>query len=101
MRLDWRIREAHTCGPPLVSPGRLASSFRGKRIEQIAVSKARAESLRPLELSKDHGALGPAAKIRKLGETPLSSVDVLTFRNTGAQLNLLRQVKDSLSSVAA
>ena len=44
--------------------------------------------------------MGPAAKIRKLAESPHTS-DVSNFLRTGAQLNMIRQVQDSLSSVVA
>ena len=52
-------------------------------------------------MTKGYETLGPAAKIRKPEETPLASAAVLTFLNTGDRLNLLRQVRDSISSVEA
>ena len=87
--------------PALVSPGQLASSFRGKRIEETSVAQQRTAMMKEMTLPADFDKLGPAAKIRKLNELSCSSTAITSFLNTGAQLNLLRQVQDSLSSVAS
>ena len=85
----------------LISPTQLASSFRGKRINQTFVAKERDASVKLLGISSDFEKLGPAAKTRKLAESPHPLAVVSNFLRTGAQLNMLRQVQDSLSSVSA
>ena len=88
-------------GGSLISPTQLASSFRGRRINQTSVAKERESSVKLLGLAADFEKLGPAAKIRKLAESPHPLAVVSNFLRTGAKLNMLRQVQDSLSSVAA
>ena len=83
------------------SPAQLASSFRGKQINQTMIAKKRDSSVKMLGLSAEFEKLGPAAKIRKLAESPHPMAVVSNFLRSGAQLNMLRQVQDSLSSVAA
>ena len=85
----------------LTSPAQLASSFRGKRINQTGIAKERDSSVKLLGLSAEFEKLGPAAKIRKLAESPHPMAAVSNFLRSGAQLNMIRQVQDSLSSVAA
>ena len=86
---------------PIVSPGQIATSFRWKRIDETAVARARAAALRDLTLPAGFESFGPSSKVRKLIEDPFASETVTSFLNTGAQLNLLRQGRDSMSSVAS
>ena len=88
-------------GRSVISPAHLESSFRGKRLNQTNVAKARESSMAMLGLPSGFDGLGPVAKIRKLGETPHAPETMEAFLNTGSQLNLLRRVQDSLSSVDA
>ena len=85
----------------LISPAQLASSFRGKRINQTAISKERDSSVKMICLTADFEKMGPAAKIRKLAESPRPLAAVSNFLRTVAQLNMLRQGQGSLSSVAS
>ena len=79
----------------------LAASFRSKEIEDTIIARSHRAASIDLGLSDAFQKLGPAAKIRSLGKLKAPAKEVHRFLNTGAQLNTLRQVQDSLRSVAA
>ena len=75
--LLWQAAAIQTGGPKptpaddrsMISPAHLSSSFRGERLNQTTVAKARESSMTTLGLSAEFDGLGHAAKIRKLDET--------------------------------
>ena len=85
---------------PMISQTQLESSFRGKRLNRTIVAKAREASMSMIGLPSEFDGLFQTAKIRKLGETPHAAGAIPAFLITGAQLGLLSQVQDSMSSLA-
>ena len=79
----------------------LAASFRPKDIEDSMVARSHKAALVDLDLPEKFRKLGPAAKIRPIAQLKTPVVGLNRFLNTGAQLNTIRQVQDSLMSVAA
>ena len=81
--------------------GALAASFRCRDINCSQVAVALRAAKADLDVPANFDLAGPAAKIRLLERSETGQASLLRFLNTGAQLNTLRQVQDSLRSVAA
>ena len=81
--------------------GLLAQSLRHKDISLTIYAKQHTSTSANLELPDNFETLGPAAKINELARSSASSSDILAFLNNGVTLNIVRQCKDSLPSVAS
>ena len=79
----------------------LARALRVPSVGQAEFAIYHADALGDLELGDGFLRLGPAAKIRKLAASDAPHRSILRFLNTGAQINVMRQVQDSLKSVAS
>ena len=79
----------------------MAAAIRSKEIDNSIVSRSHKAARTDLELPLNWDKLGPAARIRALSNLKPERATLNRFLNTGAQLNTLRQVQDSLRSVAA
>ena len=79
----------------------LARGIRFSTVEETARARSFATAEGALELPPEFPLLGHAAKIRCLAESTADRSQILRFLNTGAQVNVLRQVQDSLKSVAS
>ena len=80
--------------------GALAASFRCRDISNSQVAIALRSARGDLDLPADFDRAGPAAKIRLIERIGAEHSSLIRFLNTGAQLNTLRQVQDSLRSVS-
>ena len=85
----------------LSSAHALAGGLRVSTVAETSCARAHATALDAMELPGEFSHLGPAAKIRCLAESSADKAQLFRFLNTGAQVNILRQVQDSLKSVAS
>ena len=85
----------------LASAHSLASDLRVSDISETTCARPLAAAQESLDLPPEFPHLGPAAKIRRLMESTSDRTRILRYLNAGAQVNTLRQVQDSLKSVAS
>ena len=78
-----------------------ASTMRHRVIADTTVARSNVAAKNDIGLPSRFDSAGPAAKIRILQHAKPDPADLAHFLNTGSQLNILRQVQDSLRSVAA
>ena len=86
---------------PVKRHSALAASFRSREIGNSLVSRSRKADMADLALPASFEEIAPAAKIRSISQAKPDAQELNRFLNTGSQLNTLRQVQDSLTSVAA
>ena len=79
----------------------LAEALRVPSVAQTEFALQHEVALAELDVREDYFKLGPAARIRALSESTAPRHDILRFLNTGAQVNVLHQVQDSLRPVAS
>ena len=79
----------------------LTRGLRVSAVSDTACALSLAEAEESLQLPPEFPLLGPAAKIRCLAESTADRAQIFRFLNTGAQVNVLRQVQDSLKWVAS
>ena len=72
-----------------------------KSVAESPFARAFSAAQGNLGLPGNFSRLGPAQKIRRLAECSAGRSAVLRYLNTGAQVNMLHQVQDSLKSVAS
>ena len=85
----------------ILSPAHsLAASIRVSSVEATSFARQHSCAASAIDLHANFSSLGPAAKIRRLAESTAPREQVMRFLNTGAQVNILRQVQDSLKPVA-
>ena len=85
----------------LASAHSLAADLRVSSVAQTTCGRALSCARSALDLPPEFERLGPAAKIRCLAESAAPQAQIAHFLNTGAQVNTLHQVQDSLKSVAS
>ena len=79
----------------------LANALRAPSVGKADFALYHEDATDGLELGDGFLRLGPAAKIRKLTALGDPQRSILRFLNNGAKINALRQVQDSLKSVAS
>ena len=82
-------------------PSLLAQSIRGPDIAISAFPNARERNCSMLGLSDDFLEMGTAAKIRDHARSEQPTESIKQFLDSGVTVNVLRQVTDSLDSVAS
>ena len=85
----------------MASAHALAGGLRAPTVSQTICARAHESARAALRLPDDFHPKGPAAKIRCLAQCTTEKSEILRFLNTGAQVNILHQVQDSLKSVAS
>ena len=85
----------------LSSAHSLAAALRVPSVAQTEFALQHEVALTELDVRDDYFTLGPAARIRALSSPTAPRRDILRFLNTGAQVNVLHQVQDSLRPVAS
>ena len=85
----------------LSSAHTLAADIRVASVADTSCARDLQSARASLDLPDNYDRLGPAAKIRCLAESTAPQSVVVRFLNTGAQVNILHQVQDSLKSVAS
>ena len=81
--------------------GLLAQSIRHKDINNTLIAKQFDDTADSLELPDNFNTLGPASEIKFLAQSELTEGPITQLLNTVVSLNVIRQCKDSLPSVAA
>ena len=100
------------CAPPksatpesswqlMASAHALAAGLRVSSVAETIPARAQQAANAAIDLPDDFDSMGPAAKIRCLAGSTADNADIYRFLNTGAQVNILHQVQDSLKSVAS
>ena len=98
------------CAPPksatpepswqlLASAHALAAGLRVSSVAETIPARAQQAAKATIDLPDNFNSMGTAAKIRCLAESTADNADITRFLNTGAQVNTLHQVQDSLKSV--
>ena len=85
----------------LVDVDRIVPSLRAGTVESSAFGQDLSALTRRLNLSDDFASLGPAAKVRRLEAVASDQALLSRFLETGANANVLQQVRSSLPAVAA
>ena len=79
----------------------LANSLRAKNISDSVVARAHVAAQVGISIPVSFDKMGPVAKIRAMTAAKPSGESLARLLNTGAHRNTIRQVQDSLRSVAA
>ena len=77
------------------------AALRVPSVDQTEFALRRIDALAELGFRGNFQTLGPAARIRALPSCTDSQLEILRFLNAGDQVNVLRQVQDSLCPVAS
>ena len=86
----------------LLSPARwLADSIRVPQVAHTTFARIHDAAASVLDVPGDFKKLGPSAKIRRLAESTASPSELIRFLNTGDQMNISHQVRDSPKSAAS
>ena len=79
----------------------LIQAIRAPNVAATAFAQRRSEMKRAMGLDDSFGALCPAAKTRALAEPNASSAELVSFLDSGAQMNIPQQFRASLPDVAS